>query len=57
MRKPKFKIGDLVSEYGKVGVVVQVITISTNVRSYRVRWDDGSLLWEAGQFLTMEVAA
>tara|TARA_R110000824_G_C14657956_1_gene617453 strand:- start:28 stop:198 length:171 start_codon:yes stop_codon:yes gene_type:complete len=56
MRKA-FKIGDLVSYDGQVGVVVEIKHLLRDVSSYRIKWSNGTLLWEAPQFLFLEAPA
>ena len=56
MRKT-FKIGDLVSSYGKTGVIVEIKRITSDVTSYRIYWSNGSLMWEATPFLFLEASA
>ena len=55
MRKT-FKVGDLVSSYGKTGVVVEIKELRYG-SSYRIYWSNGSLLWEATPFLFLEARA
>ena len=56
MRKT-FKVGDLVSSYGKTGVIVEIKRITSDVTSYRIYWSNGSLMWEATPFLFLEASA
>ena len=52
-----FKVGDLVSSYGKTGVIVEIKHLTSDVTSYRIYWSNGSLLWEATPFLFLEARA